>query len=141
MYTSETIDKFVELRAQGWSLGHIATELHVSKRTLVQWNRENADDIKALHAVELELLQEKFLASLEEKLTRLARLQKDVDDELANRPLKFLPIEKLFRLAVDLRQEIDRAGLDKDLPEGSARCGGNGQHDSATALTNGTTQR
>ena len=141
MYTSETIDKFVELRAQGWSLGHIATELHVSKRTLVEWNREYAADIKALHAVELELLQEKFLASREEKLTRLARLQKDVDDELANRPLKFLPIEKLFRLAVDLRQEIDRAGLDKDLPEGSARRGGNGQPDAATAVANGTTQR
>ena len=37
MYTEEKIDKFIELRACGWSLGHIATDLDVSKRTLVDW--------------------------------------------------------------------------------------------------------
>ena len=117
MHTEDTRDKFIELRAQGWSLGHIATELHIAKRTLVDWNRECAAKIKSLRALELELLQEKFLASREEELSRLARLQKDVDDELANRTLKFVPIEKLFRLAIELRQEIRRAGLGKDSPE------------------------
>ncbi len=38
MHIQDTQDKFVELRAQGWTLAHIATELHVSKRTLVEWN-------------------------------------------------------------------------------------------------------
>src|SRR5438105_8228220 len=98
MYNQDAQDKFVELRAQGWTLGHIATELHVSRRTLVDWNRECAAEIKSVSALERELLQEKILASREEELTRLARLQKDVNDELANRTLKFVPIEKLFRL-------------------------------------------
>src|SRR5438093_4438399 len=108
MLTKQTIDKFTELRAQGWTLGHIATELRVSKRTLVDWNREYAADIQSLCALELELLQEKFLASREEQLNRMLRLQKDVDDELANRCLKFVPIDKLFRLATDLRQQINQ---------------------------------
>ncbi len=109
MHIQDTQDKFVELRAQGWTLPHIATELHVSKRTLVDWNREYADDIKSMRALELELLKEKFLASREEDLNRLTRLKKDVDDELSGRTLKFLPIEKLFRLSFDLGQQIQEA--------------------------------
>src|SRR5260221_1044129 len=120
MHIQDTQDKFVELRAQGWSLAHIATELHVSKRTLVEWNREFAADIQSFRTVEQELLKEKFLCSREEELNRLARLQKDVDDELANRTLKFIPIEKLFRLATDLRHEIhalrEEARGDAEMP-------------------------
>src|SRR4029077_1706749 len=102
-------DKFVELRARGWTLPHIATELHVSVRTLGDWGREYAADIQALRAAELELRKEKFLASREEDLNRLARLKKDMDDELANRTLKFVPIEKLFRLTTELGQQIREA--------------------------------
>jgi hypothetical protein len=106
MYSQDAQDKFVELRAQGWTLPHIATELHISRRTLVEWGRHYATDIQAMRAEEAELLKEKFLASREEDLNRLARLQKDVEDELSNRELKFIPIEKLFRLATELRQQI-----------------------------------
>jgi len=106
MHTEAARDKFVELRAQGWTLGHIATELRVSKRTLVDWNAELAAEVQSLRAYELDLLKEKFLASREEELNRLTRLQKDVEDELASRPLKHLPVETLFKLAADLRKQI-----------------------------------
>jgi len=46
MYNADKQDKFIELRAQGWSLNHIATELGVSKRTLVDWNSEFAKDVQ-----------------------------------------------------------------------------------------------
>ena len=106
MYTSEQIDKFIELRAQGWSLNHIASELRIAKRTLVEWSREQSDQIKSLRALLQETAQEKLAASHEEELARLLRTQKDVEDELANRPLYRLPLEKLFEVAADLRQEI-----------------------------------
>ena len=106
MYTSEQIDKFIELRAQGWSLNHIASELHIAKRTLVEWSSEQAAQIKSLRALLQETAQEKLAASHEEELARLLRTQKDVEDELANRPLYRLPLEKLFEVAADLRQEI-----------------------------------
>ena len=109
MYSQDAQDKFVELRARGWTLPHIATEIHVSVRTLNEWGRHYAADINAMRDSELELQKEKFLASREEDLNRLARLKKDVDDELANRTLKFIPLEKLFRLATDLRQQIQEA--------------------------------
>jgi len=106
MYTSDKIDKFIELRAQGWSLNHIASELHIAKRTLVEWSEEQAAQIKSLRALLQETAQEKLAASQEEELARLLRTQKDVEDELANRPLYRLPLEKLFEVAADLRQEI-----------------------------------
>src|SRR6266853_357876 len=106
MYTAEQIDKVIEFRAQGWSLNHVASELRVAKRTLVDWNRAQADQITSLRALLQETAQEKLAASREEELARLLRTQKDVEDELASRPLYRLPLDKLFGVAAELRQEI-----------------------------------
>ena len=67
MYTSEKIDKFIELRAQGWSLNHVATELRVAKRTLVEWSRAQAAQINSLRALLQETAQEKLAACREEE--------------------------------------------------------------------------
>jgi len=50
----------------GLSLARIAPRLHVSQRTLVDWNRQLPPDIRALRAVHLEALHEQTLASREE---------------------------------------------------------------------------
>ena len=126
MLTEETQDKFIELRAQGWTLGHIATELHVSKRTLVEWNREFAAEIQSVRTAELEPLQEKLLASRDDELACLTRLQKDIHDELGNRTLKFIDTEKLFHLSVELRQEIQRLLPAKDSHDESPNPAANG---------------
>ena len=128
----------MDLRAQGWSLGHIATEIHVSKRTLVEWNREFAADIQSIRTAELELLKEKIIASREEELDRLARLRKDVSDELANRTLKFVPIEKLFHLSVELREEMEQVRLNDGAAEPSCRPETNGSLRAGAPATNGT---
>ena len=143
MYTSEQIDKFIELRAQGWSLNHIASELHIAKRTLVEWSREQAAQINSLRALLQETAQEKLAASHEEELARLLRTQKDVEDELANRPLYRLPLEKLFGVAADLRQEIRslRQEMDSAEPSGLGNPNGNGHHRSIVPGTNGTPVR
>jgi predicted transcriptional regulator len=138
MHTADTQDKFMDLRAQGWSLGHIATEIHVSKRTLVDWNREFASDIQSIRTAELELLKEKIIASREEELDRLARLRKDVSDELANRTLKFVPIEKLFRLSVELREEMEHVRLNDGSEDQSCRPETNGSLRAGAPATNGT---
>src|SRR6266566_2343821 len=106
MFTVDKQDKFIELRAQGWSFNHIAAELRLSKRTLVDWSREFAGEIKTLRAASLELLQEKLAASQEEFFNRLLRQLKDVEDELGNRPLSGVPMDKLFQIASNLRKEV-----------------------------------
>jgi hypothetical protein len=117
MHTNETKDKFIELRAQGWSLPRIATEIHVSQRTLVDWTRECAEQIRLLCAVQMEALQEKILASQEVELTRLARLQQAIEDQLAGRNLAWVSTEKLFQVAAQLRHEIQQLRLNNRLPD------------------------
>ena len=53
MHTAETQQKFVERRAQGWSLVRIATELGVAKSTLVEWSRKFRFEINNQRALEL----------------------------------------------------------------------------------------
>src|SRR5438105_2209461 len=139
MYTSDAIEKFIELRAQGWSLNHIASELHVAKRTLVDWSREQADQIKSLRALQQEIAEEKFAATREEELARLLRTQKDVEDELANRTLRIIPLEKLFGIAADLREEIRNFRAEKEPAEqpSNGEPNGNGHPRGIVPSTNG----
>ena len=140
MYGSVKIEKFVELRAQGWSLNHIASELHIAKRTLVEWSGEQAAQIKSLRALLQETAQEKLAASHEEELARLLRTQKDVEEELANRPLYRLPLEKLFGVAAELRQEIRslREEMQSAEQSGLGDFSSNGHTRGGVPATNGT---
>src|SRR3954467_10420626 len=106
MHPQTTINQFIDLRSQGFSLSRIADQLGVSKRTLIDWNREHQADITALRALELEAFHEKILASHEQELSRLAACQSKIDEELAKRFLETLSTDKLFRLSLLVRREI-----------------------------------
>jgi len=92
MHTTDTRHRFLELRAQGWSLARIATELHLSKTTLVDWNRTARQEIRELKEVEVEALQERVLVSYELELQRFT--------SQLNR------IESLFVLAAMVRRAV-----------------------------------
>lgn len=138
MYTADKQDKFVELRAQGWSLNHIAAEIYVAKRTLVEWSRELAAEIQNLRAQLQEMAQEKFLTSHEDELARLHRMQKDVEDELANRTLHSVPVDKLFRVAAELREEIRKLRAENESAEQASKRESNGYSRGIAPATNGS---
>jgi hypothetical protein len=73
MYDIETKTQFLELRAKGWSLARIAERLNIAQRTLVDWNRQEHEQIRVLRAIECEALQEKILATHEQQLVRLKK--------------------------------------------------------------------
>ncbi len=127
MHDIETRNRFIELRAQGWSLKRIADEIGVSKPTLIQWQRQFEREIANLKSVELEALQEKVLASHEEELSRLARHLGRVEAVLAKRNLEVLSTEFLFCMAGSLRSQIRRQRV---LPEFSP-----GAHHAGPAVT------
>ena len=108
MHTTDTRHRFIELRAQGWSLARIAAEIGVSKPTLIQWQRQFEREIMDLKSVELEALQEKVLASHEEELSRLSGHLSRVETILAKRNLDALSTEYLFCMAGALRSQIRR---------------------------------
>jgi len=106
MYDSDTKSQFLELRAKGWSLARIAAHLKVAQRTLVDWNRQEHEQIRTLRAIELEALQEKILSTREQELTRLKQELDRLEQELAGRKVEFVSTENLYRLSALVRAEI-----------------------------------
>jgi IS30 family transposase len=85
MESIDVKEKFIELRAQGYSFDKIAKELGKAKQTLVDWSRELQDEIANRKALELEALYEKFYLLKEHRLKTfggtLLKLQKEIDSQ------------------------------------------------------------
>lgn len=56
----ETKERFIELRAKGWSFDKIAKEIGKAKQTLIDWSKELQDEIANRKALELEALYETY---------------------------------------------------------------------------------
>ncbi len=108
MHTTDAHHRFLELRAQGWSLARIAGELRIAKRTLVEWNRDAQREIADLQSVEREALLERILVSHEEELQRLTAHLNRIEGVLAKRNLDCLSTESLFILAATVRAQLRR---------------------------------
>lgn len=106
MYDTDTKAQFLQLRAKGWSLARIANRLNVAQRTLVNWNRQEQDQIRSLQSIELEALRDKILAAREQELNHLQQELDRLESELAKRSLKYTSTEDLYRLSALLRNQI-----------------------------------
>ncbi|MDB6058908.1 MAG: hypothetical protein JWO95_2752 [Verrucomicrobiales bacterium] len=84
MHAPETVRRFVELRAQGWTYARLETELNVTKPTLIDWSRKHQFEIQNLHAIELEALRAKWLASTSEHVDAIGEQLRRVEIELAD---------------------------------------------------------
>jgi transcriptional regulator len=106
MYGTDTKSQFLELRAKGWSLARIAEHLKLAQRTLVDWNRQEHEQIRTLRTIELEALQEKILSTREHELLRLKQELDRLEQELAKRSVEVVSTENLYRLVALIRAEI-----------------------------------
>jgi hypothetical protein len=71
MHSPETVQRFIELRAQGWTYARLMVELNVTKPTFIAWSRKYQFEIQNLYAIELEALREKWLASTTDRVNAL----------------------------------------------------------------------
>ena len=108
MHDEKTIERFIELRSQGWPFARIATELNVSKPTLVNWSRKHQFQIQNLKAIELEALADKWLEPLSARVNALGGQLRKVEAEIASRNIKDLSTAQLFSLARLLRRQIEK---------------------------------
>lgn len=109
MHDDKTVQRFIDLRAQGWSYARLAAELDVSRPTLIAWGRKHQFQIQNLKTVELEALAEKWLASVTDRVCSLGGQLKQVEAELAQRNLADLTTPQLHSLARSLRRQIGEA--------------------------------
>ncbi len=102
----EDKEKFIELRAKGWSFDKIAKELHKRKATLIDWSKELESEIANRKAIELEVLYEKHYLLKEQRIEKLGNLLNKIINEIDNRNLKDIPTNKLFDLLLKYNKEI-----------------------------------
>jgi len=109
MHDNQSVQRFIERRAQGWTYARLMTELNVSKPTLIAWSRKHQFQIQNLKAIELEALREKWLSSTAERVNALGEQLREVGAELANRGVSGLTTPQLRTLARSLRRQIEQA--------------------------------
>ena len=102
----ETQQRFVLLRAEGWSFARIAAELKVSKPTLIKWSRKFQFEIQNQRTISLEALQEKWLSPREIRVDSLGEQLRKMEAELAKRDVTTLTTGQLFALTSSLRRQI-----------------------------------
>src|SRR5512141_892723 len=108
MHDDKTVQRFIELRAQGWTYARLMTELNVSKPTLIAWSRKHQFQIQNLKAIELEALREKWLASTAERVNALGEQLRKIETELGKRDVSGLTTPQLHTLARTLRRQIEQ---------------------------------
>lgn len=108
MHDDQTVQRFIELRAQGWTYARLMAELNVSKPTLIAWSRKHQSQIQNLKAIELEALREKWLASISARVATFGTQLQQVEAELSQRDLTALSTLQLFGLARHLRRQIEQ---------------------------------
>jgi len=82
MYSNETKNQFVELRAQGLSLDAISSQLSVPKTTLGRWHHESLEQIQRLRALQWHLLEDQIGQRLEDTLGHIAQRIRKWDAKL-----------------------------------------------------------
>jgi hypothetical protein len=109
MHDEKIVQRFVELRSQGWPFARLSAELNVSKPTLIHWSRKHQFQIQNLRAIELEALADKWLSSAASRLNTLGEELRKVEAELASRDIKELSTPQLYSMARHLRRQIEQA--------------------------------
>lgn len=112
--TIEEKEKFIQLRAQGFSFDKIAEELQVSKNTLLSWSGEFFEEVKEAQFNEYEKLLEEYKVHRTKRFEHNCKLLNACYEELDKK------LERLEKLSVpELVKLIET--LEKRIAEESAR--------------------
>lgn len=112
METTKNKERFIELRAKGWSYDKIAKELSRAKQTLINWSKELEDEIANLKALELEALYEKHYLLKENRLETFGEILKKLKDEVLSRDLTDIATDKLLDLFLKYNNQINEEMLE-----------------------------
>jgi transposase-like protein len=106
MGREELKQRFVLMRAKGYSYARIAKELGVSKGTLTAWNTELEAEIANLRAMELEALQDEFFLLKEGRIRLIGEQLKAIQTEIGKRDLSKVNTDKLLELQLRYFAEL-----------------------------------
>lgn len=111
----ETKERFIELRAKGWSFDKIAKELGKAKQTLIDWSKDLDKEIANLKALELEALYEKHYLLKEAKIEKYGAILSKLKTEIDSRDLSDLPTDKLLDLLLKYETFINAEVIEPNI--------------------------
>jgi len=122
MKEQETVEKFIQLRAENKSYDKISKLLKVSKPTLIGWGKKQKANIDKLKSIRLEQILEKYKLTQEDRITRLAKelklawdsFEKKDYDSLSKREIILI----IMRLEQSLRKEPAIIANEEDVDDG-----------------------
>lgn len=106
MATIETKERFIELRAKGWSFERIAKKIGKAKQTLIDWSKELQDEIANRKALELEALYESYSLMRESRLQTFGAMLTKIKEEVERRDLSDVPTDKLLELLLKYNSQV-----------------------------------
>jgi orotate phosphoribosyltransferase-like protein len=110
MHSIETVNQFLNLRAQGWSFARIADHLHVSKPTLLEWSQKHQSELEAIKADHERSVQAAAQASYELRLEHLTLFHTALRQEIIKRTLQTLSDEEIQTMADAIEHQIEKLG-------------------------------
>ncbi len=102
----ETKERFIELRAKGWSFDRIAKELGRAKQTLIDWSKDLQEEIANRKALELDALYETYYLQRESRLQTFGAMLTKIKEEVMSRDLSDVPTDKLLDLFLKYNNQI-----------------------------------
>jgi transposase-like protein len=104
----ETVQKFIELRAQGVSYRDIAKQLDVAPSTLTAWSRQHQHLLQNLQTIEWEDFLARTLAPKQQRIQAIADQLRRLETELAARDLASVPTARLAGMVELQRRRLER---------------------------------
>lgn len=105
-YNIQDKERFIELRAKGWSFDKIAKETGKAKQTLIDWSKELQDEIANRKALELEALYESYYLMRENRLQTFGAMLTKIKEEVERRDLSDVPTDKLLDLLLKYNSQV-----------------------------------
>jgi len=112
----ETKERFIVLRANGWSFRSISSKLGVPKSTLFNWEADTATKraIHVIKSIHIERLQEQYLPSFEEELQKLSTCLARIEHALEKHDFDSMRPEFLLRTSLQLRARLQKLRIHAD---------------------------
>lgn len=96
MKPAELKQEYIRLRAEGKSFSYIAEQLHISKSTCSNWERDLATEIDELKRVELAELYESYNMTKQARIKRLGKTLEKINTALEKADFSKVDTSKLL---------------------------------------------
>jgi len=120
MKEKENKEKFIELRAQGYSFEKISRQIRISKPTLIKWQSDLNKEISELEDLNYQNIIDEHKLSKSFRIKKLSAMLEKVLKEMERRDLTKVGIKDLIRLKIIFESDLNLETINERTPTGES---------------------